>query len=80
MSNLFNAVISDKQFNFQPMEFGTQSGYHVDVKDEEGTRWEFSILHVDPNDFTKMKIEGINLPPWIMSEQGNLIRIINEQG
>jgi hypothetical protein len=32
MSNLFNKVINDKQFNFQPIEFGNQSGYHVDVK------------------------------------------------
>ena len=80
MGNLFSKTINGKQFNFQPIEFGVQSGYHVDVKDEEGTRWEFSILHVDINDGTKMKIEGIKLPGWIMQEQGTLIKIINEQG
>ncbi|MEO5893651.1 MAG: hypothetical protein ABIQ31_25580 [Ferruginibacter sp.] len=79
MSNLFNKTIDGKQFNFQPIEFGTQSGYHVDVKDEEGTRWEFSILHADVNDGTKMKIEGIKLPPWIMSLQATLIKVIDEQ-
>jgi hypothetical protein len=79
MSNLFNKVLNGKQFNFQPMEFGSKSGYHVDVKDEEGTRWEFSILQADPNDRTKMKIEGIKLPSWIMDLQASLIRAINEQ-
>ena len=80
MSNLFNKTIDGKQFNFQPMSFGNQTGYHVDVKDEEGTRWEFSILHVDMNDRTKMKIEGIQLPAWIMSAQATIIKMINEEG
>ena len=79
MSNLFNKIINDKQFNFQPIEFGNQSGYHVDVKDEEGTRWEFSILQTDSNDRTKMMIEGTKLPSWIMDLQATLIRAINEQ-
>ena len=79
MSNLFNKVINGRQFNFQPIEFGTTTGYHVDVKDEEGTRWEFSILHADPNDGKKMKIEGINLPPWIMELQATLIKEVYEQ-
>lgn len=38
MSNLFNKVIHDGQFNFQPLEFGGEGGYHADVKDEENTR------------------------------------------
>jgi hypothetical protein len=42
MNNLFNKVINNQQFNFQPLEFGNKTGYHVDVKDDEGTRWEFS--------------------------------------
>ena len=79
MSTLFTKVINERQFNFQPFEFGTNAGYHVDVKDEEGTRWEFSILHADTNDGTRMKIEGTNLPSWIMDLQGSLIREINEQ-
>ena len=79
MSNLFNKVIEGRQFNFQPIEFGTTTGYHVDVKDEEGTRWEFSILHVDNNDGMKMKIEGTKLPPWIYNLQATLIKVINEQ-
>jgi hypothetical protein len=79
MSNLFNKIINGKQFNFQPIEFGGQSGYHVDVKDEEGTRWEFSILQADMNDRKKMKIEGIKLPSWIMDLQATLIKVINEQ-
>ncbi|MBC7888405.1 MAG: hypothetical protein H7Z13_10995 [Ferruginibacter sp.] len=79
MSNLFNKIISDKQFNFQPFEFGGNSGYHVDVKDVDGTRWEFSILHADTNDGKKMKIEETNLPSWIMDLQATLIKVIYEQ-
>ncbi|MBC7868117.1 MAG: hypothetical protein H7X88_11345 [Gloeobacteraceae cyanobacterium ES-bin-316] len=79
MSNLFNKIIDGRQFNFQPIEFGTTTGYHVDVKDEEGTRWEFSILHADDIDGKKMKIEGTNLPDWIMGLQATLIKEINEQ-
>lgn len=79
MSNLFNKMINGRQFNFQPIEFGNTTGYHVDVKDEEGTRWEFSILHADNNDGTKMKIEGTKLPSWIMDLQSTLIKLINEQ-
>ena len=79
MSNLFNKIINGRQFNFQPFEFGNQSGYHVDVKDEEGTRWEFSILHADINDGTKMKIEDTNLPAWILDLQATLIKVIYEQ-
>lgn len=79
MSSLFNKIINGRQFNFQPIEFGTKTGYHVDVKDEEGTRWEFSILHADSNDAKRMHIEDINLPDWIMDLQATLIREINEQ-
>ena len=59
MSNLFNKIVNGKQFNFQPFEFGTRSGYHVDVKDEEGTRWEFSMFHTNEKE---LAIEGNNLP------------------
>ena len=79
MSNLFNKIINGRQFNFQPIEFGNKSVYHVDVKDEEGTRWEFSILHADNIDGKKMRIEGVNLPSWIMDLQAALIKEINEQ-
>jgi hypothetical protein len=79
MSNLFNKIIGGRQFNFQPIEFGNKTGYHVDVKDEEGTRWEFSMLHADPDDRKKMKIEGVNLPSWIMDLQATLIKEVNEQ-
>ena len=79
MGNLFNKNIGGRQFNFQPIEFGTTTGYHVDVKDDEGTRWEFSILHADLNDAKKMKIEGTNVPSWIMDLQAMLIKGINEE-
>ncbi|MEO6550662.1 MAG: hypothetical protein ABIN94_21840 [Ferruginibacter sp.] len=79
MSNLFSKVIDGKQFNFQPFQFGTTDGYHVDVKDEEGTRWEFSILHADKDDANKMKIEDIKLPAWIFELQATLIKTINDQ-
>ncbi len=79
MNNLFNKIINGREFNFQPIEFGIQSGYHVDVTDEEGTRWEFSILHSDNTDGKKMKIEDTKLPSWIMDLQPTLIKVINEQ-
>ena len=72
-------MINGKQFNFQPFEFGDRTGYHIDVNDEDGTRREFSILHADNMDGTKMKLEGTNLPPWIYELQATLIKIINEQ-
>lgn len=61
MSNLFNKVIRDRQFNFQPLEFGEEAGYHVDVKDEDDTRWEFRIFLTGDT----WKIEGEKLPSWI---------------
>ena len=75
MSNLFNKVIRGRQFNFQPIEFGDQSGYHVDVKDEEGTRWEFRMF---PSIEHHWKIEGEKLPPWIIETEPELRRAINE--
>lgn len=61
MSNLFNKVIRNRQFNFQPLEFAGESGYHVDVKDDKGTRWEFRIFRTG----NTWKIEGEKLPQWI---------------
>ena len=62
MSNLFSKVIQGRQFNFQPIEFGSETGYHVDVKDEDGTRWEFSIMHAGEN---RLRYEAQKLPTWI---------------
>ena len=74
MSNLFNKEVDGKQFNFQPLEFGNETGYHVDVKDEHGTRWEFRMLR--KND--KWEIEGEDLPPWIYGTLEGLTNAINE--
>ncbi|MEO7767699.1 MAG: hypothetical protein ABIS01_09745 [Ferruginibacter sp.] len=79
MSNTFSKIIDGKEFNFQTFEFGNSAGYYVNVVDEEGTRWEFSILHTDKNDPAKMKIEDLKLPPWIHNQQATLIKVINEQ-
>jgi len=79
MSAIFNKTINGRQFNFQPIEFGSTTGYHVDVTDDESTRCEFSILHADENDAKKMKIEGTSVPCWIMDLQATLIKVINEQ-
>ena len=75
MSNLFNKVINGRQFNFQPIEFGHEQGYHVDVKDEEGVRWEFRIFHAEGKD---SKIEGEKLPSWILGLKPELSKAINE--
>lgn len=74
MSNLFNKVINENKFNFQPLEFGEQTGYHVDVKDEEGTRWEFRMLR--EGDQWKMKAE--KLPTWILNVEEALGKAIEE--
>ena len=74
MSNLFNKVIHDRQFHFQPLEFGQEAGYHVDVKDEENTRWEFRIFRIED----KWKIEGEKLPQWIHDIGPELSKAIDE--
>ena len=74
MSNLFTKVIHDRQFNFQPLEFGQKAGYHVDVKDEENTRWEFRIFQA----YDKWKIEGEKLPSWIFNIESELGKAIDE--
>ena len=75
MSNLFNKVINGRQFNFQPIEFGHETGYHVDVKDEEGTRWEFRMFHEDEQQW---RLEGEKLPSWIIENKAELSKTINE--
>jgi hypothetical protein len=75
MSNVFNKLINGRQFNFQPIEFGDQTGYHIDVKDEEGTRWEFRMF---PSSETYWKIDGEKLPSWIIEMQPQLKKAIDE--
>lgn len=75
MNTLFNKLINGRQFNFQPIEFGQTLGYHVDVKDEEGTRWEFRMLQDDEKQFT---VEGEKLPAWISEATPELILAISE--
>ena len=72
MSNLFNKIIRDRQFNFQPLEFGQQTGYHVDVKDEDNTRWEFRFFQTED----KWRIEGEKLPQWIHDLEADLAEAI----
>lgn len=74
MSNLFTKVIVEKQFNFQPFEFGEKAGYHVDVKDEEGTRWEFRMF----KDSDQWQIEAEKLPEWILNIEEKLGRAVDE--
>ena len=74
MSNLFNKIINDRQFNFQPLEFGHEAGYHVDVKDEEGTRWEFRMFRMDD----KWKMDGEKLPSWIHDLESAIGKAIDE--
>ena len=74
MSALFNKVIYNRQFNFQPLEFGQEAGYHVDVKDEENARWEFRIFKKKD----KWEIDGEKLPAWILEIGPELSKAINE--
>lgn len=75
MSNLFNKIIGDRQFNFQPVDFGSTSGYHVDVKDEDGTRWEFRM---SSDETATWKLEGEKLPHWILQLKNEIEQAINE--
>lgn len=75
MSNLFNKVINGRQFNFQPIEIGNETSYHVDVKDEEGTRWEFRLIYTDEKD---LKMEAEKLPDWIAGLEQELLNAVNE--
>ena len=74
MGNFFSKEIDGKQFNFQPIEFGDQTGYHIDVKDEQGIRWEFRALFKNE----KWNIEGEDLPTWIYGTQNLLIKAIDD--
>ncbi len=75
MSNLFNKDIAGRQFNFQPYTIGSEDGYHVDVKDEEGTRWEFRMSKPDTEGW---KLYSEKLPSWISELEDELIKAINE--
>ena len=75
MSTLFNKVINGKQFNFQPVEFGNETSYHVNVKDDEGTRWEFRMFHTNEKD---LKMDSEKLPAWICGLEQELIRAVGE--
>jgi hypothetical protein len=74
MSNLFKSDIEGRQFNFQPIGVGHEDGYHVDVKDTDGTRWEFTMLHVNE----QWHIEAEKLPEWLESLKEKLIAAVEE--
>ena len=74
MSNLFNKEMNGRQFNFQPVEFKGEVEYHVDVKDEQGKRWEFRMFRL--ND--KWNMDAEKLPPWIPPLETELARAIDE--
>ncbi len=74
MSNLFTKTINERQFNFQPFEIGDQTSYHVDVKDEDGTRWEFRMLR----EAGQWKMEAEKLPKWIYDVVPQLGETIDE--
>ncbi len=74
MSQLFQKRIEGRNFNFTPIEFSDQSCYLVDVKDEEGTRWEFRIFHTADD---ALKIRGENMPDWILKLEIQLVEAIN---
>lgn len=74
MSNLFNKVINERQFNFQPFELGEVTGYHVDVKDAEGTRWEFRMS----KEGEQWKMEAEKMPAWILNAEQEICNAIDE--
>ncbi len=75
MSNLFHKIIQGKKFNFQPINLGHDTGYHVDVEDEEGTRWEFTM---EPEDEGHWKLKSEKLPLWLKAFEDELQSVINQ--
>lgn len=75
MSNLFNKDIGGRQFNFQPYNVGHENGYHVDVKDEDGTRWEFRMSSPENKDWV---LRGEKLPVWITDLKQEIIKAISD--
>lgn len=75
MSNPFNKTINGRQFNFQIIEFGNQTGYHIEVRDEKDVRWEFRMF---PDAETDWKIDAEKLPSWISEMEAELRKAINE--
>jgi hypothetical protein len=75
MLNLFQTVIKGRKFNFQPIEISNEVSYHVDVKDQEGQRWEFRMVHIDEK---QLKMAGEKLPAWIRGLEQELVKAINE--
>jgi hypothetical protein len=75
MSNLFRKEIGGRPFNFQPYSLGTETGYHVDVKDEEGTRWEFRMSNPDNSGWT---MYAEKLPHWIEEIEAEIIQAIDD--
>jgi hypothetical protein len=74
MNNIFTKVINERLFNFQAFEFGEKEGYHVDVKDKDGTRWEFRMIR-ESGDW---KMEAEKLPPWIYETETQLGKALDE--
>ncbi len=75
MSNLFNKEIEGRQFNFQPYNVGNENGYHVDVKDADGARWEFRMTSHDNESW---QLHGEKLPTWITDSKPKILDAIAE--
>jgi hypothetical protein len=58
-----------REFNFRKRN---ERLYHVDTADERGTRYMFQLL----KDGDAWKIEGIDIPGWIMNSQSLLEEIV----
>ncbi len=75
MSNLFNKDVGGRQFNFQPYNIGNEVGYHVDVKDTDGNRYEFRMVRPEDKNW---QLRGENLPAWLLDLENEMIKSINE--
>ena len=76
MSNLFAIELAGRKFNFQPFNAGDITGYHVDVKDTDGARYEFRIEHDEDHN---LKFEGENLPEWLLAIQDEIKEALDRQ-
>lgn len=75
MNTTFSKDIRGRHFNFHPLEIADKTGYHVNVKDEEGNRWEFRFFAETDHQF---KVQGENLPDWLTELESDLNAAVNE--
>lgn len=75
MSADFSKELRGYQFEFQPLEIANKVGYSGNVKDKDGNRWEFRLFA--QGDSHNYKLEGENLPDWLLAMEVEINQAVN---